>query len=121
MIRTMSRPTTKRWPRSVVGRAQAAQSPIEIVDYDSGWPALYERGRRCASARRSARRSFGSSTRARLPCLPPAKPIIDIVLEVQDSADEPAYVPDLEAAGYVLRIREPEWFEHRLFKGRTRR
>ncbi len=47
----------------------------------------------------------------------PAKPIIDIVLEVQDSADEPAYVPDLEAAGYVLRIREPEWFEHRLFKG----
>jgi GrpB-like predicted nucleotidyltransferase (UPF0157 family) len=26
-------------------------------------------------------------------------------------------VPDLEAAGYVLRIREPEWFEHRVFKG----
>jgi GrpB-like predicted nucleotidyltransferase (UPF0157 family) len=23
----------------------------------------------------------------------------------------------MEAAGYVLRIREPEWFEHRLFKG----
>ncbi len=40
-----------------------------------------------------------------------------MVLEVPDSADEPAYVPDLEAAGYVLRIREPEWFEHRLFKG----
>jgi GrpB-like predicted nucleotidyltransferase (UPF0157 family) len=47
----------------------------------------------------------------------PAKPIVDIVLEVPDSADEPTYVPDLEAAGYVLRIREPEWFEHRLFKG----
>ena len=31
-----------------------------------------------------------------------AKPIIDIVLVVADSADEPAYVPDLEAAGYVL-------------------
>ena len=26
-------------------------------------------------------------------------------------------MPDLEAAGYVLRIREPEWFEHRVFKG----
>jgi GrpB-like predicted nucleotidyltransferase (UPF0157 family) len=26
-------------------------------------------------------------------------------------------VPALEAAGYVLWIREPEWFEHRLFKG----
>ena len=44
-----------------------------------------------------------------------AKPIIDIVLEVPDSADEAAYVGDLEAAGYLLRIREPDWFEHRLF------
>jgi GrpB-like predicted nucleotidyltransferase (UPF0157 family) len=47
----------------------------------------------------------------------PAKPVIDIALEVPDSADEPAYVPDMETAGYVLRIREPEWFEHRVFKG----
>lgn len=47
----------------------------------------------------------------------PAKPIIDIALEVPDSTDEPGYVPDMEAAGYVLRIREPEWFEHRVFKG----
>jgi GrpB-like predicted nucleotidyltransferase (UPF0157 family) len=39
------------------------------------------------------------------------------VLEVPDSSDEPTYVPDLEGAGYVLRIREPDWFEHRLFKG----
>src|ERR1700716_2197621 len=23
----------------------------------------------------------------------------------------------MEEAGYVLRIREPDWFEHRLFKG----
>jgi GrpB-like predicted nucleotidyltransferase (UPF0157 family) len=36
---------------------------------------------------------------------------------VRDSADEAAYVPALEAAGYVLRIREPDWFEHRLLKG----
>jgi GrpB-like predicted nucleotidyltransferase (UPF0157 family) len=47
----------------------------------------------------------------------PAKPIIDVALEVPDSADEPAYVPEMEAAGYVLRIREPDWFEHRVFKG----
>ena len=46
-----------------------------------------------------------------------AKPIIDILLVVSDSADEMSYVPDLEKAGYKLRIREPEWFEHRLFKG----
>ena len=43
-----------------------------------------------------------------------AKPVIDIVLTVPDSSDEAAFVPALEAAGYVLRIREPAWFEHRL-------
>lgn len=47
-----------------------------------------------------------------------AKPIIDILLGVPDSSDESTYVPRLERAGYVLRIREPSWFEHRLFKGR---
>ena len=45
-----------------------------------------------------------------------AKPIIDIVLTVPDAADEAAYVPDLQAAGYVLQIREPDWYEHRLLR-----
>jgi GrpB-like predicted nucleotidyltransferase (UPF0157 family) len=39
------------------------------------------------------------------------------VLVVADSAVEDAYAPPLEAAGYVLRIREPDWYEHRVFKG----
>ncbi len=46
-----------------------------------------------------------------------AKPVIDIVLVVSDSADESAYLPALESAGYSLRIREPNWYEHRMFKG----
>jgi GrpB-like predicted nucleotidyltransferase (UPF0157 family) len=46
-----------------------------------------------------------------------AKPIIDILLIVPNSADESTYVPLLEAAGYRLVIREPEWYEHRVFKG----
>ena len=45
-----------------------------------------------------------------------AKPVIDIVLAVADSADEPSYLPPLECLGYVLRIREPDWFEHRMLK-----
>lgn len=45
-----------------------------------------------------------------------AKPIIDILVVVQDSTDESTYLPQLEAAGYVLRVREPEWNEHRMFK-----
>ena len=46
-----------------------------------------------------------------------AKPIIDIVLEVSDSSNEPTYVAPLEANGYELRIREPDWWEHRVLKG----
>lgn len=46
-----------------------------------------------------------------------AKPVIDIVLVVADSGDEDSYAPDLESTGYVLRIREPEWYEHRMFRG----
>jgi len=43
----------------------------------------------------------------------PAKPIIDISLIVADSADEAAYLPDLERAGFTLVVREPWWQEHR--------
>jgi GrpB-like predicted nucleotidyltransferase (UPF0157 family) len=46
-----------------------------------------------------------------------AKPVIDVVLAVADSADEGSYVTDLEAAGYWLKIREPDWYQHRMFKG----
>lgn len=46
-----------------------------------------------------------------------AKPKIDMLLVVANSADESAYVPDLQAAGYVLQIRETDWYEHRMFKG----
>jgi GrpB-like predicted nucleotidyltransferase (UPF0157 family) len=35
---------------------------------------------------------------------------------VSDSSDEASYAPELESAGYELRIREPEFHEHRLFK-----
>jgi GrpB-like predicted nucleotidyltransferase (UPF0157 family) len=40
-----------------------------------------------------------------------------MLLVVSDSADEDAYAPALEAAGYLLRIRETDWYEHRMFKG----
>jgi GrpB-like predicted nucleotidyltransferase (UPF0157 family) len=45
-----------------------------------------------------------------------AKPAIDIVLVVTNSADESGYMPDLEAAGYVLQFREPYWHEHRFLR-----
>jgi GrpB-like predicted nucleotidyltransferase (UPF0157 family) len=45
-----------------------------------------------------------------------AKPIIDMVMVVADSSDEPAYVPRLEEQGFTLWIREPDWYEHRVLK-----
>jgi GrpB-like predicted nucleotidyltransferase (UPF0157 family) len=45
-----------------------------------------------------------------------AKPIVDILLVVGDSGDEPSYLPALEEAGYVLRVREPDFDEHRMFR-----
>ena len=45
-----------------------------------------------------------------------AKPIIDIVIAVRDSGDESLYVPALEAIGYHVRVREPDWYEHRVLR-----
>jgi GrpB-like predicted nucleotidyltransferase (UPF0157 family) len=100
-----------------VGGARRLTEPIEIREYDPEWPRLYEReeGRiRSVLGDRVARIEHAGSTS--VPGLP-AKPIVDIVLEVPDSAEEASYVPELEAAGYRVTIREPEWFEHRVFKG----
>jgi len=44
-----------------------------------------------------------------------AKPVIDIHLAVQNSADENTYGPPLEKAGFRLIVREPGWFEHRMY------
>jgi GrpB-like predicted nucleotidyltransferase (UPF0157 family) len=100
-----------------IGELQPLASRIELVDYDPAWPALYareeERIRSVLSSRVIRIEHTGSTS---VPGLP-AKPIIDVTLEVPDSSAEAEYVADLEAAGYVLRIREPDWFEHRLFKG----
>ena len=93
------------------------EKPIEIREYDPEWPALFAREEvrvRGILGERVVRLEHAGSTS--VPTLP-AKPIIDIVLEVPDSADEPAYAADLEANGYPLTIREPEWYEHRVFKG----
>jgi GrpB-like predicted nucleotidyltransferase (UPF0157 family) len=90
---------------------------ITLAEYDPAWPALYAREaariRAALGDRALVLEHVGSTS---VPGLA-AKPRIDIVLEVADSGNEAAYVPDLEAAGYVLHIREPEDHEHRMFKG----
>ncbi len=100
-----------------VGELAEHNTTIHLAAYDPEWPALYEREAariRNALGTKALRIEHVGSTS--VPGLD-AKPIIDIDLVVADSSEEDAYVPQLEAAGYVLRIREPDWHEHRLFKG----
>ena len=106
-----------RLRNATIGEPNAIHASIPIADYDPLWPALFDREgdriRKALGTRVLLLEHVGSTS---IPGLA-AKPIIDLVLAVTDAADEPAYVPALEGQGYVLRIREPQLYEHRMFKG----
>ena len=91
--------------------------PVQLVDHDPTWPRLFAReAERIHAALGEAvcrLEHTGSTSVSGLA----AKPIVDMLLVVADSADEPAYLPALQAAGYRLVIRERDWHEHRVFKG----
>ena len=98
----------------VFGEPRILNGPVRLAEYDARWPMLFAR-----QARR-IRDSLGEQVlllehagSTSVPGLV-AKPVIDIILAVADSAREEHYLPALEAEGYSLRIREPDWFEHRL-------
>jgi GrpB-like predicted nucleotidyltransferase (UPF0157 family) len=108
--------TEEQLRKIVIGELKPLAGPLVIEDYDLEWPRQFEREEariRTALGDRALRVEHTGSTS--VPGLA-AKPIIDVLLVVPDTTDEDAYVPALEAAGYVLRIREPEWYEHRMFR-----
>ncbi|MET9629392.1 GrpB family protein [Lentzea sp. NPDC006480] len=87
---------------------------IELADYDSAWPGLYEREReRILAALPGAWLEHVGSTSVPGLC---AKPVIDLLLVVDDAAGE-SYVPALEAAGYRMSVQEDDWHHHRILKG----
>jgi GrpB-like predicted nucleotidyltransferase (UPF0157 family) len=87
--------------------------PVEVVDYDPIWPERF------AQWRERLRATLGDAAwpiehigSTAVPGLP-AKPVIDIEVAVPDLADEPAYLPAIEAIGVPLRSRD---YEHRYFR-----
>lgn len=89
---------------------------IILAAYDPAWAAHYEREAatiREALGPRALRVEHVGSTA--VPGLV-AKPIIDILVVVDDSSREDTYLPALEQAGYVLRVREPAFHEHRMLR-----
>jgi len=99
-----------------VGERKPLNSTIYLAPYNPDWPIQFSlqanRIRDALGDKVLLIEHVGSTS---VPGLS-AKPIIDMVLTVSNSADEPSYVPPLEEQGFVLRIREPDWFEHRLLK-----
>jgi GrpB-like predicted nucleotidyltransferase (UPF0157 family) len=100
-------------PEYVVPR-QRLDRPIKLVDADPRWARQFE------LLREDIRRALGDSALAvehvgstSVPGLL-AKPILDICLVVAEPVDERTYVPMLRTIGYVLQLREPGWYEHRM-------
>jgi GrpB-like predicted nucleotidyltransferase (UPF0157 family) len=109
--------TTEEYLRNdTIGERKPHNNTIHLAPYDPNWPLLFEclasRVRNALPGKVVLLEHVGSTS---IPGLS-AKPVIDMVLGVVDSTDEPSYIPPLEAEGFVLRIREPGWFEHRLLR-----
>ena len=99
----------------VAGR-RPAPSQIRIVEYQERWPGDFDRvAARVREVLGSAVLELHHVGSTSVPGLP-AKPVIDVDVVVADPADELAYIPALEAHGFIHIIREPWWHEHRLLK-----
>lgn len=106
-------------PAKPVNTPTLINGQVTLVEYDPAWPEMFrhEEARiRDALGDRALRVEHVGSTS--IPGII-AKPCIDILLVVIDAGNDDAYVPDLQDAGYVLRISEDldDWGPHRVFKG----
>ena len=100
-----------------IGPLEPLDGPVRLQEYDARWPERFaveeQRIRRALGDHALRLEHVGSTSVPELV----AKPRIDILLIVADPAAEATYVPALEAAGYILRVREPDWHEHRMLRG----
>ncbi len=115
-LRVNSARTEDQIIAATVGERHPLNSTIYLAPYDPAWPPLFTRlAKQIHEALGDAILLLEHVGSTSVPGLS-AKPIIDIVLAVADSSDESSYVKPLEEKGYTLRIREPDWYEHRLLK-----
>jgi GrpB-like predicted nucleotidyltransferase (UPF0157 family) len=116
-VNKQAAPVSEEYLRAhTVGELQPLSGPIRIVDYDPDWPRQFElQANKIKSVLGSAALGIEHVGSTSVPGLP-AKPIIDILLVVANSAQETEYIQALEEAGFELHIREPGWQEHRMFQ-----
>ena len=111
----MSKLSTPRRPDvttiELVGGAEALE--LELHSYDEGWAHTYlEHRKRISDALTVGTIGIQHIGSTSVPGLA-AKPIIDIVVTVDDITAEEDYLAALVQAGYELRVREPR---HRLVR-----
>jgi GrpB-like predicted nucleotidyltransferase (UPF0157 family) len=107
-------PIEERLREVIIGEIESPT--IVIVGYDPAWSERFRREEaRIRSSLGEAALSVEHIGSTSVPALA-AKPIVDILLVVEDSADEASYVPALEEAGYILRVREQDFDEHRMLR-----
>ena len=99
-----------------IGIPKKHNATIYLSEYDPNWPLVYKQlSKEIQSVLQEKVILIEHVGSTSVPGLC-AKPIIDILLEVENSADENQYVSKLESIGYVLKIRELDWYQHRCFK-----
>jgi len=106
--------SNKKLEIGVIGGAE--KRVIEIISYDDSWPLKYvEHKNKIIEALGDSKINIEHIGSTAVPHLS-AKPIIDILLVVKDSSNEDEYLDKMESAGYQLRVREPDFHEHRMFR-----
>ncbi|KAG7118983.1 UPF0157 protein like [Verticillium longisporum] len=91
--------------------------PLIVVPYNAAWPTMYlVVALLVLDAIHLQVMTIDHVGSTSVPGLD-AKPIIDIDVTVADPADEQAYVPRLEAAGFTLVMRQPSWHGARMLVG----
>ena len=116
-IREEIMPSDKYLKQVTLGEVKILNDKINLQEYNPDWADMFEEERKrilnIINMKNVLIEHVGSTSVPNL-C---AKPILDILLGVQNSADESSYIPALESIGYTLKIREPDWYEHRMLKG----
>ncbi len=100
-------------PKELMLLGGPESDPVVLLDHDPAWSVRFEAERaRLAEVLGGLALRVDHVGSTAVPGLA-AKPIVDMQVSVPDPDDDAAFVPALTAAGYVLRVIEPE---HRMFR-----
>ncbi|SCF44074.1 GrpB family protein [Micromonospora saelicesensis] len=106
--------TPEQVDAGLVGEPPRTWESVVIEEYDGAW------AQRFIAVRSSLTEALGGLIigvehvgSTAVPGLA-AKPVIDVDLVIEDTADESGYLPALQRLGYRLVLREPWWHGHRM-------